>query len=550
MITTSDHIIWTATIPAGASAHCYFSATAGKESAKSERFYLSPAFWINPTSETLAGGGTVTLVTAVPSSSVTCDASGIGVQGSGNEWTAALPNKTATYTFTATLDKYVASCTVSVEYAPASSDDDDDTHTHSYTIATCVSPALCSCGKTNGEKNPNNHTGGTEIRNAADATIVANGYAGDTYCKGCGAKLESGEVIPKKTQISEDAGVEDVTFTPGEGLVLPEDAVLVVEPHKPSVEDLNFLLLTEKTEPSIRTTVVPEDLINIWNPTVIGPNGEVSTGNQLLVIDGAEYYVQISIDGTLHLYDKEGNLYEYDGEGLPIKIGSTDMEFPENEYVSINGAIYQVHSILRDTDGNGTLVLYLDGKPAGMCQLGKSEEMNSINIYNEDNAPDKVKERRQQRGYVGAITPGENPIDGLKSGKTHDVLVIGAQDISVSGYNEALLNSIQAETEEEKAAREEVERLKADMEAKKAAVERVSSGDANKFYATAEFLEAEKAYKETLAKLAVLTNLQSGTVTQKFQIPGDLVGRTDVTFVAVHKTANGNEIGEITLSED
>ena len=40
------------------------------------------------------------------------------------------------------------------------------------------------------------HTGGTEIKDAKDATCTENGYTGDTYCKDCEAKLESGKVIP------------------------------------------------------------------------------------------------------------------------------------------------------------------------------------------------------------------------------------------------------------------------------------------------------------------------------------------------------------------
>ena len=38
----------------------------------------------------------------------------------------------------------------------------------------------------------------TEIRNAKDATCTAPGYTGDTYCKECGNKISSGEVIPAK----------------------------------------------------------------------------------------------------------------------------------------------------------------------------------------------------------------------------------------------------------------------------------------------------------------------------------------------------------------
>lgn len=42
-----------------------------------------------------------------------------------------------------------------------------------------------------------NHEGGTEIRNIKAATCTAEGYTGDTYCKGCDAKLSSGNKITK-----------------------------------------------------------------------------------------------------------------------------------------------------------------------------------------------------------------------------------------------------------------------------------------------------------------------------------------------------------------
>ena len=47
-----------------------------------------------------------------------------------------------------------------------------------------------------GELNPDNHTGGTEIRGAVEATCNADGYTGDTYCLGCGEKITTGTVIP------------------------------------------------------------------------------------------------------------------------------------------------------------------------------------------------------------------------------------------------------------------------------------------------------------------------------------------------------------------
>ncbi|MBR4282610.1 MAG: hypothetical protein IKT35_02740, partial [Clostridia bacterium] len=63
--------------------------------------------------------------------------------------------------------------------------------------ATCSAKAVCTvCGAEYGEKDANNHVGGTENRNAVAADCGNGGYTGDTYCLGCNAKIASGEVIP------------------------------------------------------------------------------------------------------------------------------------------------------------------------------------------------------------------------------------------------------------------------------------------------------------------------------------------------------------------
>ena len=46
-------------------------------------------------------------------------------------------------------------------------------------------------------KDPANHDGETEIRNAVSATEEAEGYTGDTYCLGCNQKIKDGEKIAK-----------------------------------------------------------------------------------------------------------------------------------------------------------------------------------------------------------------------------------------------------------------------------------------------------------------------------------------------------------------
>ena len=65
--------------------------------------------------------------------------------------------------------------------------------------ATCTAKAVCKiCNTAYGELNASNHTGGTEVRGRVEATTSADGYTGDTYCKGCNTKIETGESIPKK----------------------------------------------------------------------------------------------------------------------------------------------------------------------------------------------------------------------------------------------------------------------------------------------------------------------------------------------------------------
>lgn len=74
-----------------------------------------------------------------------------------------------------------------------------ETATHTGGTATCQSPATCSiCSQTYGDKDANNHTGGTEVRGKVEPTTSAPGYTGDTYCKGCNTRIKKGKNIPKK----------------------------------------------------------------------------------------------------------------------------------------------------------------------------------------------------------------------------------------------------------------------------------------------------------------------------------------------------------------
>ncbi|MDO4623527.1 MAG: hypothetical protein Q4B22_11310 [Eubacteriales bacterium] len=90
-------------------------------------------------------------------------------------------------------DTYCKSCNVKV----ASGSAVPATGKHTGGTATCKEAAVCSvCGQSYGNRNASNHVGGTQVKNAKEATCGAEGYSGDTYCRSCNAKTASGSAVP------------------------------------------------------------------------------------------------------------------------------------------------------------------------------------------------------------------------------------------------------------------------------------------------------------------------------------------------------------------
>lgn len=87
-----------------------------------------------------------------------------------------------------------------------------DYEEHVETPATCtsrgVSYYVCkNCGLTTSKKQtPATGHIHTEVRNKKDATYTDDGYTGDTYCKDCSKKLETGTMIPKLVEKEHDYG--------------------------------------------------------------------------------------------------------------------------------------------------------------------------------------------------------------------------------------------------------------------------------------------------------------------------------------------------------
>lgn len=80
--------------------------------------------------------------------------------------------------------------------------------------ATCKDKAVCDYRhKPYGELDSSTHAGGTEGRNAKDATCTEDGYTGDTHCKGCDTKLSSGKSVDKTGHDYESKVTKEATTT-------------------------------------------------------------------------------------------------------------------------------------------------------------------------------------------------------------------------------------------------------------------------------------------------------------------------------------------------
>ncbi|MBQ8199943.1 MAG: leucine-rich repeat protein [Lachnospiraceae bacterium] len=70
---------------------------------------------------------------------------------------------------------------------------------HTGGTATCKDLAVCTregCNTAYGEKDVQNHVGGTEVKNVVEATCTTAGHSGYTECKGCGDTIDPGVTIP------------------------------------------------------------------------------------------------------------------------------------------------------------------------------------------------------------------------------------------------------------------------------------------------------------------------------------------------------------------
>lgn len=178
-------------------------------------------------------------------------------------------------------------------------------HQHTMTLVSASAATCCStgikehwhctmCGKNFADStgtiemsdatipvNAQNHTGGTEIRDAVKATSEAEGYTGDTYCLGCGARIASGTVIPKLTTDNPDApAASEPTTEPS--ITRPSQPSTTTVPEKEAASN------TAKAEDEEKTQAQETEL----------PNEDASEPSQTPQVDGDESTIQKS-DSTV-----------------------------------------------------------------------------------------------------------------------------------------------------------------------------------------------------------------------------------------------------------
>lgn len=305
-------------------------------------------------------------------------------------------------------------------------------HNHSYSKATCIAPATCSCGNTTGAKDPSNHTGGTEMKGAVEATKTTAGYSGDIYCKGCGGQIETGKVVPKiesiPVEIAEDAAVRDVTFQLSAGIALPDGARLTVNNCADTAPAL-FSLLDNGSK--ITKYDYDESAPYYIDKTVYKQtDGTQYSPGEVVLIDGLKYCIGLrndtgSVLPMIRLSD--GVVRSYDMASRRF-VGETGLKYtieqPLNQKVIINDVYYDVALTYQDESNNKQTVFTYQDDVAGFV-VGDE----NFYLYSQY-APDNIQ---QGTDYVGQFVNTKEPQRNfdLKTGVKYDVYRVCESDIKL-----------------------------------------------------------------------------------------------------------------------
>lgn len=125
-------------------------------------------------------------------------------------------------------------------------------------------------------------------------------------------------------------------------------------------------------------------------------------------------------DGATCNYIATVNVLDFAGS-----MNSTVQDYAYDK-VNIGGVTYDVQLPYANARGDIEVILYYNGSPA--AKMYNSEDCHFLEGFD----PETLK-AQQNANDLGTVTPGENPIDGLESGKIYNVSVIGSNDIHLEG---------------------------------------------------------------------------------------------------------------------
>ena len=233
-------------------------------------------------------------------------------------------------------------------------------------------------------------------------------------------------------KIDENAGVENVTFHPAEGIMVPEDASVVVTNQKIGLDPILSIL-----EPEKNVSANHFGASALADAIYTHTNGTEYRSGEFVLLDGEKYCIgkyggEGSVLPMIRLSDGVMRDFDMSTSQFKEKAGfQTNLQQTEDSFIRIDGVLYNTPVSYTNADGTHMMIIYHEGKPAGMMREGL------IQLY-DDLTPTNAPAMGSR--YLGSVTPDIN-LDGfnLSPGKKYDVYLIGANDITLqSGTGEAL----------------------------------------------------------------------------------------------------------------
>lgn len=169
---------------------------------------------------------------------------------------------------------------------------------------TCCSGDTCiTCGYDDGQRDPYNHSGGTEKRGAYEPTLFKPGYTGDTVCLGCGEVLAKGHEYYKPCS----GGCKDLKQIPGKAKTCTEDGT---KTYYECNKCHNYYMDAKATVPATDESLIDPCTGHDLHPT-LNLLGDISVSQLKDLLKNADYTTIVAniISGSVTINDVLKNVH-------------------------------------------------------------------------------------------------------------------------------------------------------------------------------------------------------------------------------------------------